>query len=65
MTLGLDQWLRLFARFVPHQAPQRSIPPLDLGRMTGRDIADLNLPQSFLATFAARQAEDMRRRVAR
>ena len=65
MTLGLDLWLRLFARFVHGRAARRPVPPLDLGRMSHRDIADLNLPPGVLARFAQRQAEDMRQRIAR
>ena len=65
MTLGLDLWLRLFAKLIPVRAALRPVPPLDLGRLSNRDIADLNLPPSLLVRFGERQAEDMRRRIAR
>ncbi len=65
MTLGLDLWLRLLANFVPGRAATRLVPPLDLGRLSNRDIADLNLPPSLLVRFGEHQAEEMRRRVAR
>lgn len=61
MTLGISHWLHLLSSvFVPGHAARGALPRLDLGRLSARDIADLNLPPGM---SARREAEDLRRRV--
>lgn len=64
MTLGLDQWLRMFAAILPGAVSRRAVPPLDLASLGARDIADLNLPPEVAGRLqSSHDAREQRRRL--
>ena len=63
MTLGLDQWLRLYGYFSARRVTPCNIPQLNLSRLADRDIADLNLPHDIASQLNGRHADERRRRM--